>query len=170
MFFWNSCFFYDPMDIGNLMSGSSASPKSSLNIWKFSVHVLLKPCLENFEHHFASMWDECNRAVVWTFFGITLLWDCSKIWPFQSYGHCWVFQVCWHIEGSTFTASSFRTWNSSSGIPSPSLALSIVMTPKAHLTLDLSISGSRKWSHHRGYLGHEDLFCIVLLCILATCS
>ena len=50
-----SCFFYDPMDVGNLISGSSAFSKSSLNIWKFSVHVLLKPHLENFEHYFASM-------------------------------------------------------------------------------------------------------------------
>ena len=50
-----SCFFYDPKDVGNLMSGSSAFPKSSLNIWKFSVHELLKPSLENFEHYFASM-------------------------------------------------------------------------------------------------------------------
>ena len=50
-----SCFFYDPKDVGTLMSGSSAFPKSSLNIWKFSVHKLLKPSLENFEHYFASM-------------------------------------------------------------------------------------------------------------------
>ena len=50
-----SCFFYDPTDIGNLISGSSVFSKSSLNIWKFSVHVLLKPSLENFEHYFASM-------------------------------------------------------------------------------------------------------------------
>ena len=50
-----SCFFYDPVDIGNLISGSSAFSKSSLNIWKFSVHVLLKPGLENFEHYFASV-------------------------------------------------------------------------------------------------------------------
>ena len=49
------CFFYDPTDGGNLVSGSSAFPKSSLNIWKFSVHVLLKPSLENFEHYFASV-------------------------------------------------------------------------------------------------------------------
>ena len=49
-----SCFFYDPTDVGNLISGSSAFPKSSLNIWKFSVPVLLKPGLENFEHYFAS--------------------------------------------------------------------------------------------------------------------
>ena len=59
-----SCFFYDPMDVGNLISGSSAFYKSSLNIWKFIVHVLLKLCLENFEHYFASMWDECNCAIV----------------------------------------------------------------------------------------------------------
>ena len=50
-----SCFFYDPMDVGNLISGSSAFSKSNLNIWKFSIHVLLKPGLENFEHYFASV-------------------------------------------------------------------------------------------------------------------
>ena len=48
------CFFYDPTDVGNLISGSSAFSKSSLNVWKFLVHILLKPGLENFEHHFAS--------------------------------------------------------------------------------------------------------------------
>ena len=66
------CFFCDPMDVGNLMSGSSAFSKSSLSIWKFSVHVLLKPSLENFEHYFASLWNECNCVVLWTFFGIAL--------------------------------------------------------------------------------------------------
>ena len=50
-----SCFFYDPEDVGNLISGSFAFSESSLNIWKFSVHVLFKPCLENFEHYFASV-------------------------------------------------------------------------------------------------------------------
>ena len=65
--------FCDPVDIGNLISGSSAFSKSNLNIWKFSVQVLLKPCLENFEHYFTSVWDECNCAVVWTFFGIAFL-------------------------------------------------------------------------------------------------
>ena len=63
-----SCFFHDPScffhDVVNLISDSSAFYKSSLNIWKFTVHVLLKPGLENFEHHFASMGDECNCAVV----------------------------------------------------------------------------------------------------------
>ena len=52
-----SCFLSDPMDVGNLISGSSAFSKSSLNIWKFTVHVLLKPGLENFEHYFTSVWD-----------------------------------------------------------------------------------------------------------------
>ena len=70
-----SCFFDDLMDVDNLISGSSAFSKSSLYIWKFSVHVLLKPCLENFELYFASVWDKCNFAGVWTFFGIAFLWD-----------------------------------------------------------------------------------------------
>ena len=77
-----SYFFSDPTDVGNLMSGSSAFSKSSLNTWKFSVHVLLKPRLENFEHYFASMWDKYNCAVVWTFCGIAFLWDWNENWPF----------------------------------------------------------------------------------------
>ena len=133
-----SCFFNDPADVGNLISGSSVFSKSSLNIWKFTVHILLKPGLENFEHYFTRVWDECNCAVVWAFFGIGMKTDL-----FQSCGHCWVFQICWHIESSTFTASSFRIWNSSTGIPSPPLDLFIVMFPKAHLTLHSRMSGSR---------------------------
>ena len=62
---------------------------------------------------------------------------------FQSCGHCWVFQICWHIECSTFTASSFRIWNSSTGIPSPPLASFVVMLSKAHLTSHSRMSGSR---------------------------
>ena len=77
-----SCFFHDPMDVGNLISGSSAFSKSSLNIWKFTVHVLLKPGLENFEHYFASVSDECNCVIVWAFFGIAFLWDWNKNWYF----------------------------------------------------------------------------------------
>ena len=69
-----SCFFNDPVDVGNLIPGSSAFSKTSLNIWKFTVHVLLKPGLENFEHYFTSMWNECNCVVVWAFFG-TFLYD-----------------------------------------------------------------------------------------------
>ena len=77
-----SCFFYDPADVGNLICGSSAFSKISLNIWKFTDHVLLKPGLENFEHCFINMWDECNCVVVWAFFGIAFLWDWNENWPF----------------------------------------------------------------------------------------
>ena len=77
-----SCFFDDPVNVGNLISGSSAFSKFSLNIWKFTVHVLLKPGLENFEHYFASVWDECNYVVVWALFGIAFLWDWNENWPF----------------------------------------------------------------------------------------
>ena len=77
-----SCFFYDPTDVGNLIAGSPAFSKSNLNIWKFTVHILLKPGLENFEHYFALMWDECNCVVVWAFFGIPFLWDWNENWPF----------------------------------------------------------------------------------------
>ena len=73
-----SCFFYDPMDVGNLISDSSAFSKSSLYICKCSVHVLLKPSLEDFEHDLASMTNECNCVVVCTFFGIALLWDWNE--------------------------------------------------------------------------------------------
>ena len=59
-----SCFFYDPTDFGYLISGSSAFSKSSLNIWKLIVHVLLKPGMENFEHYIPSVKDECNCAIV----------------------------------------------------------------------------------------------------------
>ena len=76
-----SCFCDDPADVGNLISGSSAFSKTRLNIWKFTVHVLLKPGLENFEHYFPGVWDECNCAVVWAFFEIAFLWDWNENWP-----------------------------------------------------------------------------------------
>ena len=80
-----SCFFDDPTDIGNLISGSSAFSKSNLNMTVHSshtVHILLKPGLENFEHYFASVWDECNCVVVRAFFGIAFLWDWNESWSF----------------------------------------------------------------------------------------
>ena len=90
--FWNSlACLDDPVDIGNLISGSSAFSKTSLNIWKFPVHVLLKPGLENFEHYFTIVWDECNCAVVWAFFGIAFLrvWNENGpfpvLWPLLSF-------------------------------------------------------------------------------------
>ena len=73
-----SCFFYDLIDVGSLIFGSSAFSKSSLNIWKLSVHILLK----NFEHYFDSVWDERSCTVVWTFFGFVFLWDWNENWTF----------------------------------------------------------------------------------------
>ena len=67
-----SCFFNDPMDVGNLISGYSAFSKSSLNIWKFTVHLVLKPVLENFEHYFANVWDECS-------YSLNILWHCPSL-------------------------------------------------------------------------------------------
>ena len=79
-----------------------------------------------------------EHSLALPFFGIGMKTDF-----FQSCGHCWVFQICWHIECSTFTASSFRIWNSSTGIPSLPLALFIVMFSKALLSSHSKISGSR---------------------------
>ena len=85
------CFFYDPADVGNLISGSSAFSKSNLSIWNFSVHILLKSSLKDFEHYFASTWKERYCMVVWTFLGIALLWNCNEnwhspvMWPLLSY-------------------------------------------------------------------------------------
>ena len=113
------------------------------------------------------------RAIVWEFehslalpfFRIEMKTD-----VFQSCGHCWVFQICWHIECSTFIASSLRIWNSSTGIPSPPLAWFVPMLSQAHLTSHSRMSGSR-WVTTPSWLsGCAVLFCTVLLCILATSS
>ena len=89
---------------------------------------------------------------------------------FGSCGHCWIFQICWLIECSTFTVSSFRILNSSTGIPLPPLALFAMMRPTSHLFHIPGCLALNEWLHHRGFLGHEDLFWIVFLCILATSS
>ena len=186
------------MDVGNLISGSSVFSKTILNIWKFTIHLLLKSGLDSFEHYFTSVWHECNCAVVCTFFVIAFLWGWNENWPglwwllvqcslpgshvikqlmqtltmvpgqgmgmsevvstffgsdilwdwnqnrvFQSCGYSWAFQICWHTECSTFKASSFRTWNSWTGILTPPLALLLVMLPKVYFTLDSRMSISR---------------------------
>ena len=95
---------------------------------------------------------------------------------FQSCDHCWFFQICWHIEYSTFTASSFRIWNSSTGIPSPPLAMFIVMLLKAHLTSHSRMSDywwaitplwlSVSW---RSFLCSSSVYSCHLLNILCFC-
>ena len=110
-------------------------------------------------------WTELNM-VVRIFLGIAffrLEWR-----PFQSCGHCWVFQICWHIKCSTFKASSFRIWSSSTGIPSPPLAFFIVMLPKALLTSQSRMAGSSWVTTSSWLLGHWDLFGIACLCILLS--
>ena len=119
-----SCFFDDPVDIGNLISGFSAFSKTSLNIWKLMVHVLLKPGLENFEHYFTSVWDECNCAVLWAFFGIAFLWDWNDenwrfpvLWPLLSFPsllaywvqhfHSIIFQYLKQLHGNSITSTGF---------------------------------------------------------------
>ena len=102
------CFLYDPMDVGNLNSASSTFSKPSLYIWKFPVQVLQKPSLKDFEYNFANMRNEHNFMVVWAFLGISFFVVGIKTDLLQSCGHCWVFQIYWHTECSTFTVSSFR--------------------------------------------------------------
>ena len=79
-----SCFYDDPTDVGNLISGSSAFSKSSSNIWKFTIYILLKPGLENFQHYFANVWDECNCVEVLTFFGIAFFGELEWKLTFSS--------------------------------------------------------------------------------------
>ena len=96
-----------------------------------------------FENYLASMWNEYNCMIVWTFFGITFLGNQNVNWLFPVLWPLLSFQIYWHIECNTFTASSCRIWNSLTGIPSPPLALFIVMLPKAHLTSYSKMSGSQ---------------------------
>ena len=155
MFFWNSLAF---SMIQWMLAVWSLVPltftKSSLYIWKFSFYILLKPSLNDLT--FTLLACEMS-AIVWQFenslalpfFGIGM-----KTELFQSCGHCWVFQICWHIECSTLTASCFRIYNSSVGVLSPLLVLFAVMLLKAHLTSHYRMSALGEWPHSCGYLGH----------------
>ena len=138
-----SCFFNDSVDVGNLISGSSTISKSSLNIWKFSVHVLLKPGLEIFEHYFTSEWDEYNCAVVLAFFAIAFLWDWNENWPFPVLCPLLSFPNLLAYWIQHFHSIIFQDLNCSTGIPSPPLAVLVVMGPKTHLTSHCRMSGFR---------------------------
>ena len=157
------------MDVGNSISGFFAFSKSSLCIWRFSVHVLLKPSLENFELFFDSLWDECNCVAVWTFFSIVFLWNWNENWDFPVLGPLLVFQIRWYIESSTFTTSCFKIWNRSAGIRSPPLALFVLMLLMDHLTSHSRMSGSR-WVSTLSWLSQSLRLFFIVLCILATCS
>ena len=144
MFFWNSLslfFFFFMIQwmlaIGSLpllnpawTYGSSQFTYSYSLAWRI-LSITFLACEMS-----STVW-EFEHSMALPFFGIGMKTDL-----FQSCGHCWVFQICWHIECSTFTGSSFRIWNSSTGIPSHPLAFFIVILPKAHLTLHSRMSGS----------------------------
>ena len=153
VFMESSCFLHDPMDVGNLISGSSTFSKSSLNIWNFSVYVPLQPSLD-FEHCFARLWNECNCAVFWTFFGIAFLWDWNENWLFPVLWALLSFANLLAYWVQHFHSIIFRIWNSTTGIPSPPLALFVVMFLRPTW---LHIPGclvAGEWLHLCGYLGH----------------
>ena len=126
---------YDPVNVGNLIAGSSAFSKPSLYIWTFSVHV-----------HWSLAWKILSTTMLAYEMSAIVLYveKCSFALPFFGTGikpdifhfcvHCWVFQIWWYFECNTLTASSFRILNSSVGIPSPPLVLFIVLLPKSHMT------------------------------------
>ena len=170
MFFLEfSCFLYDLMNVGNLISGSFAFSKPSLYIWKLFV-----PYFWSLTSRILSItllaWEMTNCLEVWTlalpFFGTAMKTDL-----FQFCGHCWVFQICWHTECRTLTALSFRILKRSVEIPSLSLALFVVRLPMVHLTSHSRLSGS-KWVTTQSWLSGSlrIFFCIALLYILATSS
>ena len=112
-----SWFFDDATDIGNLISGPSVFSKSSLNIWKFMIHILLKPGLENFEQYFASVCDEYNCPVVWAFFVIAFLRDWNENWtfpvlcPLLSFSNLLAYWVQ-HFHSIVFQDLEEPNWNS----------------------------------------------------------
>ena len=143
MFFWNSLVFQWSSRCWQFDLWFLCLSKTSLNIWKFTVHILLKPGLENSEHYFTSVWDECNCVVVWAFFGIAFRGDWNENWPFPVPWPLLSFPNLLTYWVQHFHSIIFRIRNSSAGIPSPPLALFVVMPPKAHFTSHSRMSGSR---------------------------
>ena len=155
-----------------------------LVVWSLVPLPFLKPAWTSGSVRFTYCW-----SLAWRILSITLLacemiaivlqFEHSLALPyfaigtktdlFQSCCHCWVFQICWHIECSTFTTSSLRIWNNLTGIPSPPLALFIVMLPEAHLTSHSRMSGSR-WVMKPSWSSSSWRFFCIVLCILATSS
>ena len=104
------------------------------------------------------MWNEGNCMVIWTFIGITFLGTGMKTDLFQSCGHCWVFQICWHIECSTLTASSFRIWNSSAVLLSLPLILFVVTLPRPTWLHNPGCLALGEWLHEQKSLaGYSPL-------------
>ena len=142
MFFWNPLAF---SMIQRMLAIWSLVPLPFLKpacFWNFTVHVLLKPGLENFEHYFTNVWDECNCAVVWAFFGIAFLWHWDENWLFPTVVTA-EFSKFVYILSAALSQHHPLGFEIATGIPSPPLTLFIVMLPKAHLILCPRMSGSR---------------------------
>ena len=137
-----SCFFYNPVNVGNLISSSFSFSKPSLNIWKFLVHIILKPSMLDFKHDLTSMGNKCNCLMASAFFGTTLLGNWDEDWPFPVLWPLLGFQICWHNECEILMASSFRDLNNSAGISLHPLVLLTAVLLKAHLTSHSQMSGS----------------------------
>ena len=169
MFFWNSL----ALSMIQLM----------LAIWSLVPLPFLNPACTSGSSWLMYYWNLAWRILSMTLLAcamsaisLNILWHCLSLGLevksdlFQSCGHSWVFQICWHIECSTLTTSSFRIWNSSAGIPSPPPALFIVILTKAPLSSHSRMPGSRRVITPSGvmggYLGHEDhfvqFFCVFL--------
>ena len=141
MFFLDfPCFLHDPM---NLISVSSDSPNLA-GISGSSQYTYCWSLAWTIEDNLASMWNESNCTTVWTFFGITLLWNWNENWPFPVLWSLLSFpNLLIYIECSTLTAWSFRILNRAAGISSYPLTLFVVMLPKTHLTSHTRMSGSQ---------------------------
>ena len=137
-----SCFFYNPANVGNLISVSFSSSKPSLDTWKFLVCIMLKPNIQDFKHDLTSKMSSIVQCTFSHSLAVPYLGIGMRIDIFQSCDHCWVFQVCWHTECKTLMTFSFRFLSSSTGIPSHPLALLTAVLPKAHLTSLSRMSGS----------------------------
>ena len=178
MFFWNSLAFpviQQKLTIWSLISLSFQNPAYTIGssgfmyYWSLAWRILTTTLLAC-EMSAIVWWFEHSLAL--PFFGIGMKTDL-----FQSCGHCWVFQMCWHIEWSTFTASSSRIWNNSTGIPSLPLALFVVMLPEAHLTSHSRMSDfkwvitalSLSWSWKSCLYSSSGVFLPTLLNIFCFC-
>ena len=132
MFLELSCFFNDPTNVGNLISGSSAFSKTRLNIWKFMVHILLKPGLENFEYYFASVrWMQlCSLSILWHCLSLGLEWKLTFSSPVataefsSSLLACWV--QCFHSIIFSLLVNSVFTLNKTSCLPSSHQSLQLL--------------------------------------------
>ena len=148
------CFHCDPVDVGNLISGSSAFSKPNLNMWRILIHIMMKPSLKDFEHNLTCMRKGCNCLVAWTFFSTSLLGNCDENWAFPVLWPLLGFPnllTCWMQH---LVASSFWILNSSAGIPSLLLALLEAVLPEGLLTLYSKCLALDEWPHHCGYPGH----------------